>query len=183
MKIMRLHIPALVFALSAATMSPSYAVDIDSASVEFATGNKTKMVRLGLQSDWDNKWLVSGGTHVSGYWDLTLAQWRGNRYANISGAHQDITDIGFTPVFRFEREDKKGFYAEAGIGIHLLSQNYNNNGRRLSTHFQFGDHIGLGYVFANKFDVGLKFQHFSNGSIKKPNNGVNFAVLSVRRGF
>jgi hypothetical protein len=34
-------------------------------------------------------------------------------------------------------------------------------------------------VFSNGLDVGLKLQHFSNGGIKKPNSGANFAVLRV----
>lgn len=156
----------------------SYAVD--SASLEAATGNKTQMVRFGAQWDWSNKWWQSNNTHIGGYWDLTLAQWRGTRYQNKPDATQNITDIGITPVFRFQRDSKTGPYAEAGIGAHLLSQLYDNNGRTLSTAFQFGDHIGVGYIFDNKLDLGLKIQHFSNGGIKHPNSGVSFAVLSAK---
>ena len=47
----------------------------------------------------------------------------------------------------------------------------------MSTAFEFADHIGLGYVFNNKFDLGLRVQHYSNAGIKKPNNGENFVVL------
>lgn len=156
----------------------SYAVD--SASFEAATGNKTQMVRFGAQWKWANKWLQSNDTHVGGYWDLTLAQWRGTQYQNRPDTTQNITDIGITPVFRFQRDSKTGFYAEAAVGAHLLSEVYDNNGRTFSTAFQFGDHIGIGYVFSNKLDLSLKMQHFSNGAIKKPNPGVNFAVLGAK---
>ncbi|MDP3842842.1 MAG: acyloxyacyl hydrolase [Oxalobacteraceae bacterium] len=156
----------------------SYAVD--SASFEAATGNKTQMVRLGAQWDWSNKWWQSNNTHIGGYWDLTLAQWRGTQYQNRPHVTQDITDIGITPVFRFQQDSRTGPYAEAGVGAHLMSQVYDNNGRTLSTAFQFGNHIGIGYVFANNLDIGLKIQHFSNGGIKHPNNGVNFAALSAK---
>jgi hypothetical protein len=155
----------------------SYA--IDSASAEFATGNKTQMARVGAQWKWDRQWLQSNGTHIGGYWDLTLAQWRGTQFQNVSGRKQNITSIGITPVFRFQRDTLKGPYAEAGIGIHYLSDLYNNNDRQLSTRFEFGDHLGIGYVFRNNLDVGLKIQHFSNGGIKQPNGGVNFAVVRV----
>lgn len=158
--------------------SNSYAAD--SVSFEAATGNKTQMVRLGAQWDWNDKWWQSNNTHIGGYWDLTLAQWRGTQYQNRPDATQNITDIGITPVFRFKRDSKTGPYAEAGIGAHLMSQVYDNNGRIFSTAFQFGDHIGIGYVFSNNLDIGLKIQHFSNGSIKQPNPGVNFAVLSAK---
>jgi len=68
----------------------------------------------------------------------------------------------------------RGFYMEGGIGFHRLSDLYNNDGRRLSTLFQFGDHIGAGYIFDNKWEIGAKIQHFSNGGYRKPNSGVNF---------
>jgi len=151
----------------------------DSASLEFGTGNKTQLARIGVQWQWNKHWFESNGTHLGGYWDLTLGEWHGTRYQNMENRNQNITSIGITPVFRFERDSGTGLYGELGIGAHLLSQLYDNNGRRLSTAFEFGDHLGVGYVFQNKLDVGLKLQHFSNGGIKHPNSGVNFAVLRV----
>jgi lipid A 3-O-deacylase len=172
---------ALKFAFASVALlglqTSSYAVD--STSVEVATGAKVQMLRLGAQWDWkDTAWFKSNGTQLSGYWDLSVAEWRQERYLNTD-SHKNFTDIGFTPVFRFQRDDKKGFYAEGGVGVHLFSSLYNNNGKKLSTAFQFGDHIGGGYVFANGVDVGLKLQHFSNGGIKQPNGGVNFVVLKA----
>jgi lipid A 3-O-deacylase len=130
---------------------PSMAVD--SASLEFATGNKSTITRIGLQWDWANQWFKSNNTYLGGYWDLTGALIRQNRYRNLVDNTKDIGDIGITPVFRYQRNDKLGLYAEAGIGAHIFSSLYDNNGRRLSTAFQFGDHLGLGYAFSNKFDI------------------------------
>lgn len=152
---------------------------IDSVSVEYATGNKTRMLRLAAQSEWDARWLPGNGTHLGGYWDFSLAQWRGNQYRNVADATQNITDIGITPVLRWQNDNKRGFYAEAGIGVHRLSDLYDNNGRRLSTRFQFGDHIGVGYVLDNNWELGGKIQHFSNGGYKKPNSGVNFIEVKA----
>jgi lipid A 3-O-deacylase len=156
---------------------------IDSTSLELAAGEKVEMVRFGVQWDWANRWFESNGSHIGGYWDLSQAQWRGTQYQNIPGKTQHITSVGLTPVFRFQQDSKKGFYSEAGIGIHLLSELYDNDDSRLSTHYQFGDHVGIGYVFNNKLDLGLKLQHFSNGGFKKPNDGVNFAVIRARYAF
>lgn len=167
----------------ALTAAHSAVLAIDAVSFEVATGDQVKMVRLGLQSDWEHRWFQSNGTHLGGFWDLSLAQWRGTQYQNIPGATQNITSIGLTPVFRFQQDSKKGLYAEAGIGIHLLSELYDNNNSHLSTSFQFGDEVGVGYVFNNKLDIGLKLQHFSNGGIKKPNDGVNFASIRARYSF
>ena len=137
------------------------------------------MARVGLQWDWGKRWLPVNGAHLGGYWDLTVSQWRGNHYQGVSGRHQNLTVVGITPVFRWQQDSKKGFYVEAGIGANLFSERYDNNGRTFSTRFQFGDHLGIGYVFNNKFDLGLKVQHFSNASIKKPNPGENFIILKA----
>jgi hypothetical protein len=152
---------------------------VDGVAFEAGGGQKVQIARVALQWDWQKKWWQSNGTHIGGYWDVNLSQWRGNQYRNVPGARQNITSIGITPVFRFQNDSLKGFYGEAGIGANLLSELYNNDGHQLSTAFEFGDHIGVGYVFNNGMDLGLKLQHFSNGSIKQPNGGVNFAILRL----
>lgn len=165
--------------------APAFASDAlaDSAALEFGIGNRVQMARISAQKNWDTAWFESNGTHLSGYWDANLAQWRTNAYQNVLGQHQNITVINLTPVFRFEASNKRGFYGEGGIGVSLFSKLYDNADFRLSTHFQFGDHIGAGYVFDNKWEVGAKIQHYSNGGYKKPNTGVNFLVLKVARPF
>lgn len=178
MNIFRTNGVALAIGCMLTVLSPA-SIAADSVSVEFGAGDKTKMVRLGAQWKWDRMWWRSNGTHIGGYWDLNIAQWRGNQFRNVPGNTQNITAIGITPVFRFQNDSLKGFYAEAGIGAHLLSERYDNNDKQLSTHYQFGDHLGIGYVFSNNTDVSLKIQHFSNASIKKPNDGVNFAIVRV----
>jgi lipid A 3-O-deacylase len=152
---------------------------VDSASFEYATGNKTQMARLGTQWKWARHWRFANGAHIGGHWDLAIAQWRGKRFRNMAGQTQYITSVGITPVFRLQNATLKGFYAEGGIGIHYLSGLYNNNGNELSTRFQFGDHLGVGYVFQNNLDLAVRIQHFSNGGIKNPNDGVNFGLIRV----
>lgn len=181
-----MHIPALSVALAGATLllatvSPASAAD--SFSLEVGHGDHTRMVRAGFQRQWDKQWWNSNGTHIGGYWDMSLAHWRGSRYRDTSGRSQDIAVLGITPVFRLQSNTLKGFYAEAGIGAYLLSELYDNDGKRFSTAFQFGDHVGIGYVFGNNLDVGLRIQHFSNAGIKKPNPGVDFATLRISYAF
>ncbi len=170
-------------ALCALMSMQSMSHAVDSTSFEYGEGNKTKITRIGAQWKWDRQWWKSNGTHIGAYWDLTLAQWHSNHFQGIPGNKQNITTIGLTPVFRLQNDNLKGLYLEGGIGAHLLSELYNNNNRKLSTSFQFGDHLGFGYVFPNNLDLGVKVQHFSNGSIKKPNHGVNFAVIRLTYSF
>jgi len=152
---------------------------IDSVSLDVGAGEHVQMVRFNAAKDWDTKWFQSNGTHLSGYWEASTGIWRENRYMNQVGQERKLWDIGFTPVFRFQNDNKKGMYYEGGIGVHMLSKLYNNSDNRLGTHFQFGDHIATGYVFDNNWEVALKLQHFSNGGYKKPNSGVNFVELKA----
>lgn len=159
----------------------AYAFDVNSAYVEYGSSSKVRMVRVGATQDFKPawSWFNSNGTHLTGYWDASVGFWEARQWNNVPGAKKNIIDIGFTPVFRFENTNKKGFYVEGGIGAHLLSRTYNNNDDGLSTAFQFGDHVGVGYVFDNKWEVAMKVQHFSNGGIKKPNSGVDYLVLKA----
>jgi lipid A 3-O-deacylase len=171
---------AIAIGLCAGFQLPVHA--IDSASLDLAEGNKTQVIRVSAQWDWSSRWWQSNGTHLSGYWDLGLGQWRATRFGNTDSV-RTLTDLGLTPVFRWERNDRRGWYGELGIGVHYLSGRYDNNGRQLSTHFQFGDHLGVGYVFGGGVDLGLRLQHFSNGGYREPNDGVNMAVLRARYRF
>ena len=162
---------------------PCAAGGLDGASLEFGGASQVRIVRAQLQSHWEPRWFQSNGTHLGGYWEAGLAQWRGNSYQNIPGRQQDITSIGLTPMFRLQSDALLGWYAEGGIGVNLLSKRYDNNDDFLSTSFQFNDRLGVGYVNKAGWDVGIRIEHFSNGGIKRPNSGVNFLVLKVARQF
>jgi lipid A 3-O-deacylase len=156
---------------------------LDSVSLELAGGNRTWIARLAAQWDWQRQWWRSNGSHLGGYWDVNVSQWHGRRFQDRDGNVQNITAIGITPMFRLQRDNRLGPYIEAGIGAHLLSKEYDNNGRRLAGHFQFGERLGVGYVFASRLAVGVSIQHFSNGGLKEPNSGVNLAAINFAYGF
>ena len=179
----RMYLKTLT-AIAATLLSlPACATDARSASLEFGASSKVRMLRLQLQSHWDQRWLRSNGMHVGGYWDGGLAQWRGKASRNVLGQYQHISNLNFTPMFRLQSDTLRGWYGEGGIGINLLSKRYDNNDDFLSTVFQFNDRLGVGYVNRQGWDVGIRAEHFSNGGIKRPNSGVNFLVLRVARQF
>jgi hypothetical protein len=158
-------------ALAWATAStPSSA--IDGIAVEGGRGDGTNMGRIGIQWDWNKRWFQGQNWHVGGYWDLALGYW--NR-SSPPGFNEDITEVGLTPVFRLQRNELRGPYLEAAIGFHLLSKTSLGD-KRFSTAFQFGDHLGAGARFGPKgqYDFSYRFQHLSNGSIKRPNDGIDF---------
>ena len=151
---------------------------IDSVSFEYGTNPQQRMGRVAIQSDWDKQWFAGNGRHLSGYFETNLALWRLNAYENVPGRNKNIGVLGFTPVFRYQNDNKLGLYGEIGIGLNVLSTLYKNEDKELSTAFQFGDHLGVGYTTA-KWDFGLKYQHYSNGSIKSPNTGANWIVAKA----
>ncbi|MDR1310609.1 MAG: acyloxyacyl hydrolase [Burkholderiaceae bacterium] len=149
----------------------------DGASFEVGMAKDDLYIgRVALQWDWDKKWFQSNGTHLNGYWDLNLGWWHLQDYER-KGDSKEVGVIGLTPVFRFEKDNKKGPYIEAGIGISFFSKVYNNSGERMGTSFEFADHIGVGYVFDNKFDLGLRIQHYSNAGISDHNGGENLILI------
>lgn len=149
----------------------------DSASLEVGFGENDLMVtRVGVQWDWNQNWFNSNGTSLDGYFDLNAAWWHASDWKG-KDEDKELAVIGFAPVFRFMKTDKKGPYIEAGIGVSFFSKVYNNSGNNMGTSFQFADHIGVGYVFDSKLDLGLRFQHYSNAGISGDNDGENLLLL------
>ena len=148
---------------------------VDGVSIEYGNGDSTDMARVGAIWDWNKQWFTEGNWLVTGFWNVSLGSWHGH---SAAGNNQTVADIGITPVFRFQQKNPSGFapYAEAAIGLHLITPTYINADRKFGSAFQFGDHIGLGVRFGERqqFDLGYRFQHLSNGGIKKPNQGINF---------
>ena len=166
------------FVLCSISGKPCYAADgasfaSDGASFELGSGlgNGAEMWRIGVTRNWKKKWLAAGNWHLGGYWEAQFGQWGGS-------GKRTISDLGLTPVFRLQQTDlsKISPYVEGGIGVHVITPATVDDNRRLGSAFQFGDHVGAGARFGERgrYDLGLRFQHLSNGGIKKPNNGINF---------
>ena len=155
---------------------------VDGVAFEIGSGDGVDMARVGVQWDWNKRWFQGANWHLGGYWDVAAGYWhRGDVRA---GEHDEIFDIGVTPVFRIQPNSLIGPYVEAAIGFHLLSHTSIGD-RRMSTAFQFGDHLGVGYRFGARgsFDLGYRFQHLSNASIKRPNPGINFHQIRLQYRF
>ena len=77
------------------------------------------------------------------------------------------------------------FKTSAGLAYmpKVYNSEYNNLNTAISTHLNVYIDLGLRltYQFSNKINLnaGLHIAHFSNGSIKKPNYGLNYTLLAV----
>ena len=174
---------AVSFSALFASANPCYAAEAasfasDGASFELGkgVGERAGMWRIGITRNWDRKWMALGNWYLGGYWEAQFGQWSGPD-------KRTINDLGITPVFRFQQADlsKISLYAEAGIGLHVITPTRLDDSRHFGSAFQFGDHVGAGARFGpkGKYDLGLRFQHMSNGGLKKPNDGINFTQVRL----
>ena len=118
--------------------------------------------------DTDQLLSLSGIASVMG-WD--------NRYKPIN---KSLVAFGVYPVLRFDLGQMAGVvpYVEAAIGVNVLTHTWIEE-RRLSTAFQFGEFVGVGFAFGDKrqFDIGARYQHISNADIKRPNDGLTYPSI------
>jgi hypothetical protein len=161
------------FAVAAALALAAQAHAVDGAALEVGHGDdNTDVVRGSLQWKWRRSWFADTGWELGGYWEATVGAWNTDK---------TLWDFGFTPVFRLQRRDWTGPYLEAAIGFHFLSDLSVTRTRLFGSRFQFGDHLGIGWRFGERgrYDLGLRLQHLSNGGLKQPNPGINFAMVRL----
>ena len=143
---------------------------IDGISVEIGHGDdRTAALRLGLEDRWRKSQLISEW-RLAGYWELAAALW--------DNPDESTANVSLTPVFRIER---KSIYLEAAIGVHLVTTHI-SAARTFSTALQFGEHLGAGFYFGpgQRYDLGMRVQHISNGHIRSPNPGINFVLVRLQ---
>ena len=160
------------------SIAPGVAPAVTGVAVEGGSGDDADMGRVALQWNWKSRWFQGEQWHLGGYWDLALGYWHKSA---PPGFNEDIAEIGLTPVFRLQQNDRKGPYVEGAIGFHLLSRT-SLGSKRFSTMLQFGEHLGVGFRFGAKgaYDLGYRYQHLSNGGIKQPNNGIEFHQIRLQ---
>ena len=156
---------------------------VESISVEAGIGNMANLYQIAIQNPWDSDCPVLQDHQIRPLWALSLSEITEKKYHDTSGLKHSLTDFGFTPLLRWQGTRLHPMYAELGIGINYMTQKYNNNDRTMSSNFQFGDHIGVGYVFSNGVNLNLNFQHYSDAGIKMPNPAVNFVNLRLAFSF
>ncbi len=153
----------------------------DGISVEAGYGYHTVMERLSWSRTWDKRWFNDQSWNLTGYWDVGVGRWTPH---DAAGGNHDVNDFGITPVWRIVPAQSSGSvvpFAELAVGAHYISDHEIYNGRNMSTHFQFGDHVGAGLSLGPKhdWDVMLRFQHLSNAGLQNPNPGMNFYQMRM----
>jgi lipid A 3-O-deacylase len=117
---------------------------------------------LSIVPEWNVGYLSSNRSIVAGN-------------ANAKNAYH----LGMVPMLRWQ---SGAFFVEGGIGATFFSRTQFGN-RNISTSFQFQDHLGVGYHLTPATSVGLRYTHYSNADIKKPNPGLETWQFTLRTRF
>jgi lipid A 3-O-deacylase len=127
---------------------------------------------------WPWSWRSSlWGAEVSGQTEASISAWRADAFG---GGSQGFTQLSLVPMLRLRPGmGSSAWFFEAGIGISLLDKEYRTPQRRMSTAWNFQDTLGVGMSFGprREQEIGLRYTHFSNASIQRPNPGLDFIQL------
>lgn len=107
--------------------------------------------------------------------DLTPELGASYWWANSGRSPGHVWQLNAIPMFRWWTGER--FYLEAGIGATVFSSTRFAN-ENISTAFQFGDHVGMGFLLTPNNRIGVRYSHFSNASIKRPNPGLDTVQLT-----
>ena len=131
---------------------------------------------LGLMWRLSQEWFAGRRGRLSVYGEASIGQWRVD-----DGSRATVTQLGVTPVARYWLPRGERWFAELGVGGHLLAPVYRTRDKRFSTVFNFGDHIALGRQHGNghRWEWSVRLQHFSNAGIERPNPGEDFVQLRL----
>jgi len=140
---------------------------VDSVGVQW-------LLPVWYRTEWKN-W------RIAGHPELQL-----NRHRSHS---DEAVQAGAFATFRISPVRTGAYpYLEAGLGLNLFSEE--KLGRRnLSTHFQFGELIGVGIAWGGRAggkgetSVGVRLSHYSNAGLKQPNHGIEVFQLTVSHRF
>ncbi|WP_144639741.1 acyloxyacyl hydrolase [Bordetella genomosp. 13] len=130
--------------------------------------------RITLQYETPSVWTYNFGGNW-GRLDLTPEFGASYWWAQGNREPGHVWQASAIPMFRWWTGER--FYLEAGIGATVFSHTTFAD-KTISTAFQFGDHVGAGFLLNDSSRIGLRYSHFSNASIKRPNPGLNVLQLT-----
>lgn len=166
---------ALVFSVWAAPTVAQSVAQSDSPDGGFGLriGYNDNYRRLGLVYETPTWWSHRSD---SGWGRLDLGAELEAAYWHSPNRDPDsMWQISATPMLRWWPTDH--FFAEIGVGVTALSRTQ-FAGKQLGSAFQFGNHIGVGTIINDAHRVGVRYSHYSNAGIKRPNPGLDLIQLT-----
>lgn len=101
----------------------------------------------------------------------------------IDGKAEDSWRALAMPMLRYQMgSERRGAFAELGVGVTYLSNTRLASDHDLSSHLQFIERLGIGYRFDDN-ELSLNLTHISNAGLEQPNPGAELASLRFSRRF
>lgn len=146
-------------------------------------------LRLRLGADGpDGHYTVAGlALQWPGVWERQYDNWRvalapelelgSFHYRGDDAGPRRTEEVGAIAMFRVDYP-MGGLhpYGELGLGAALFNHDQ-LGGKRISTAFQFSEHVGLGLRLGAHWTVGWRYSHYSNADIRLPNAGIDLQQL------
>lgn len=169
----------MLTALAAAAL-PVQAMDLRPGWVSLQGGvaeHRTGMATVGLAWPWSWRETL-GNTEVTAQTEAYISHWS---VQDFGGGRQSLTQLGLVPVFRFRLgQGRSDWFLEGGIGLSWLDQKLHAPNKQFSTRFNFHDMLGVGRSLGadRSRELSLRYTHYSNAGLRKPNPGLD--VLQLR---
>ena len=152
-----------------------------SMSVDYIRG-EGDVEGIKIAAQWHTNYLKSWSERLSVYFETSVNFWEyGADNSYDTNFVLAVSPVFQYPVFTFY---DKPIYIEAGIGIAFLDDTV-FAGKEVSTHYQFEDRLGFVYRFGHEdqSQLSVRYFHYSNGGLKKPNPGLDFMAFSYMHKF
>ena len=152
--------------------------------ISYGTGDPDhlKGYRLAIQQFWPWVGFTKSRLNLTGYWDLSYANWHTN--PPLANQPRSISILALSPLIRLQSRENwllsAQTYLELGIGASWLSNNHLGH-RNLGGQFAFQDLMGLGLRWRKSESLAWSFSyhylHYSNAGFFPPNQGIDVKHL------
>lgn len=151
-------------------------LDADEYLVTTMGNGETAGIKVGFRWHPESKMGLLEGTNFSHYYQLGYNYWQ----SLDTGGQEGVNNVvEFVPVFRYSFAEEAAFsYVETSVGVSVFARTEMDD-RQFSTNFQFANGLAVGGFFDAKTSWSLQLQHYSNNSIRLPNNGINWYNFNI----
>ena len=164
---------ALISGLAQASCNMPAAHEPQGFSLQWASGARFSRAGANWESPDLCQWHWGQGRQLTLNAEIGLAHWSADKPLQPGSAWQ----LSAIPLWRLRLNDQSPWFVEGGVGATLFNHT-RFAGESISTAFQFGDHLGLGYQFRTGDSLSLRLSHYSNAMIKEPNPGLTMLQLT-----
>lgn len=181
-----MHIRSLLLAAAFAAPVAANAADWSPGAFFIAPGGLTAHGTSSLSAGvaWAPFWKSAGmGGEWTAHAEGFVSYWNAPQ---VAGGHKNFWQLGLVPVLRYRfGGGASPLFAEAAIGLTFMDDVYTSRRKTFATRFQFQDTLGVGMSLGAKreHEIGVRYSHFSNAGIKRPNPGENFVQLRYAHAF